>query len=274
MSIVTHLLNHGEVLDLSTLNCSEDQWLEVDLQDRSTAVRNTSRNDVIITLTNLQQQAKFICLDDTSDDVIVEDDVVEQIVYVLADYEPIRYISPAANGTIPPPLPPGHRFEYDCSATARPTPSVYWYDDWYPYHSSDRRRRIPIPNGERLIIAHLQNQLFDTYAIACVAENVWEKRFRWIKYPDIPPSTTGWCGSYTHINMHTCTLMYTYVHAYIHSHCTHVHSNVHIHTCTHTLHTCTLVCTIVHTHTCTLVCTIVHIHTCTLTHSHMHTCMH
>lgn len=237
MSIVTHLLNHGEVLDLSTLNCSEEQWLEVNLQDRSTAVRNTSQNDFIITLTHLQQQAKFMCLNDTSDDVTVEDDAVAQIVYVLADYEPIHYISPAANGTIPPPLPPGHRFEYDCSATARPTPDVYWYDDWYPYHpSEDRRKRIPIPNGERLIVEHLQNQLFDTYPIACVAENVWEKRFRWIKYPDVPPPTTSWCGSCAHTNMHAhiCTQMYAYVHTHIHSHCTHVHTNVHIHTCTHT----------------------------------------
>ena len=187
------MLNHGDVLDLSALNCSGEYWLEVILQGGGLTYHNASRTlDAIITLTHLQQQAKFLCLSEASVNGTAEDDAVKQIVYLLADYEPIHFISPAVNNTIPPPLPSGHRFEYDCIATARPTPRVYWYDDWYPYQQFEqRRKRIPIPNGERLIVMHLQNHLFDVYSIACVAENAWQKEFQWIKYPDIPPSTTS-----------------------------------------------------------------------------------
>ena len=186
------MLSHGNMLDLSTLNCLENQWLEVNLQDGGITYRNAAHAmDANVTLTRLQQQAKFICFSEAGGNGTAGEDV-EQIVYVLADYEPIHFVSPAANGTIPPPLPSGHRFQYDCVATARPTPDVYWYDDWYPYQPFEQRRiRTSIPNGQRLVVPHLQNHLFDVYWIACVAENAWEKKFQWIKYPDIPPPPTS-----------------------------------------------------------------------------------
>ena len=139
----------------------------------------------VITLTSLDEQAKLLCFDNET----------VSITYILADYDPIRYISPECNGTILPAQEPGLSLTLRCEATGRPDPDVHWLDDWYSYpeYSNDWRERTDLPNGEELHIKVLQNHIFEIYWIYCMASNVWEDRKRWIKYPDPPEqiTTTG-----------------------------------------------------------------------------------
>jgi hypothetical protein len=190
--LTRHFVPHGQAASLK--ECEDGHRYVLYLQDRQmdilkrnlTNLSSTSNSENHglspnrIVLTQLNQQAKYTCIGDNGRVLHIE--------YVLADYTPIQYIWPTKNGTILPPQASGLPLTVDCRARGAPTPNVYWYDDWYEYSDDDnRRKRTLLEDGMRLYIEHLQNHIFENYWIWCIAENVWEKHVRWVKYPDPTP---------------------------------------------------------------------------------------
>ena len=130
---------------------------------------------------SLSKQSKVVC--------VSSEGTVSKISYILADYEPITFVTPRAEKSWQS-VPDFSPVTLSCSVTGSPTPQLEWVKRGRTLRNEEGH--IELTRNTNSLTLHFvsYSQLFDKGWYGCRASNVWESSTHEVHLPgqqDPPP---------------------------------------------------------------------------------------